>query len=652
MATQPTQDAVPSESPRDLKFNAGKIDEFVTSSDHTYIDRFGVQHYTIEGMRWLAQQAIAEFGYITIDSFEDGNAITLPNQVLRLEATGEYYRWDGPLPKNVPSSSTPESTGGIGPGAWLSVGYAALKQQLASSADGMGDSLVAVKQPYSGTVVRTQHDKNAEYVSAKDFGATGNGTLVPLSSKYATLAAAQADYPFVTSLSQSLDYAGIQAAINSGKNVFVPGGPAYFVNATIKMNANSTIRGESNVNINRMGSFISVAGNIPCFHFPAAFNTVNIENFYIYYDGGKPTTSTGNDGKIGILMDGGSTSPGVMHVKNVDIDGAWWAIYDNSGNYLTKYTQIWARRCAHGFYKANGTTIQWDTCYVMDAYQGWYVVNCLSPQLINCAGDQITVDGSQFTFNSSALYFSGCKSLTISGYDGESNVIKNLNASTASYFTFNDTIASLSGIAGHGNSMATSGTGIVSYFYATGTSIINMKSCVDSFLDSETITYSGSGYPNTLLTDSSAKILVEGGRFKAPTGGTPVVSVISTGNVVYTDCNLTGTLTSGSYVETRDANGLALPCVYTAKGTKAVAANTATTLFTLPNTQGAYIISVWAAASGTNYSSVQMAIYEGSGTFLSPIKTGGLISFTTTGRVVTITSQGATTFNWSYLKVG
>ncbi|MEP8483864.1 glycosyl hydrolase family 28-related protein [Enterobacter asburiae] len=135
MATQPTQDAVPSESPRDLKFNAGKIDEFVTSPDHTYIDRFGVQHYTIDGMRWLAQQAIAEFGYITIDSFEDGNTITLPNQVLRLEATGEYYRWDGVFPKIVPAGSTPASTGGVSIGAWLSVGDGVLRGNLAA-ADG------------------------------------------------------------------------------------------------------------------------------------------------------------------------------------------------------------------------------------------------------------------------------------------------------------------------------------------------------------------------------------------------------------------------------------------------------------------------------------------------------------------------------------
>ena len=135
MATQPTQDAVPSESPRDLKFNAGKIDEFVTSMARQYIDRFGQAHYTIEGLRWVAQQAIAAFGYITLDSFQAGATLTLPNQVLRDTSTGEYYRWDGVFPKIVPAGSTPASTGGVSIGAWLSVGDGVLRGNLAA-ADG------------------------------------------------------------------------------------------------------------------------------------------------------------------------------------------------------------------------------------------------------------------------------------------------------------------------------------------------------------------------------------------------------------------------------------------------------------------------------------------------------------------------------------
>lgn len=147
MATQPTNLSVPSESPRDLKFNAGKIDEFVTSFSHAYADRFGNDHYTIEGIRWLAQQAIAAFGYITIDSFQEGATLTLPNQVLRWklpDGDGDYYRWDGSFGsagKVVPAVSTPATTGGVGKGAWVSVGYAAALNNLLSAQPGASNIL-------------------------------------------------------------------------------------------------------------------------------------------------------------------------------------------------------------------------------------------------------------------------------------------------------------------------------------------------------------------------------------------------------------------------------------------------------------------------------------------------------------------------------
>ncbi|WP_158700412.1 glycosyl hydrolase family 28-related protein [Cronobacter malonaticus] len=165
MATQPTQNAVPSESPRDLKFNAGKIDEFVTSLVNTYTDRFGNQHYTIEGLRWLAQQAIAQYGWILVESFQDGAVITLPNQALRDDSTGEYYRWDGALPKTVPAGSTPTSTGGIGIGAWIGIGDAALKTMLLSNA---GSSMIGMQE--GGTLKDV-----IKWVTPEQFGAKGDG---------------------------------------------------------------------------------------------------------------------------------------------------------------------------------------------------------------------------------------------------------------------------------------------------------------------------------------------------------------------------------------------------------------------------------------------------------------------------------------------
>lgn len=130
MATTPTNKPIPSEDPRDLKFNAGKIDEVVTSDTHYYTDRFGVRRWTIAGFQYTAEEAIRNYGYITMDSFEDGATLTLPNQVLRHEATGEYYRWDGEFPKVVPAGSTPDSTGEVKLGAWVSVGDASLRSDL------------------------------------------------------------------------------------------------------------------------------------------------------------------------------------------------------------------------------------------------------------------------------------------------------------------------------------------------------------------------------------------------------------------------------------------------------------------------------------------------------------------------------------------
>lgn len=179
MTTIPTQNPVPSESPRDLKFNAGKIDEFVTSSANTYIDRFGDQHYTSEGLKNLTLQHIYDLGWNPVGSFQGGATLTAAGDIIHDTSTGLWYRWDNlaSLPKIIPVGSTPASTGGVGAGAWQPVDVTdVLRRDLTSASDGKGDALVMVKAPFSNSVPRTQHDKNLETISVKDFGAIGDGS--------------------------------------------------------------------------------------------------------------------------------------------------------------------------------------------------------------------------------------------------------------------------------------------------------------------------------------------------------------------------------------------------------------------------------------------------------------------------------------------
>ena len=135
---------------------------------------------------------------------------------------GDWYYWEGTLPKVIPAASSPLTAGGIAEGAWRPVGDITLRKQLATAGSGplVDDSNINVVQPYQGAVSLTQHDNNALFLNVKQFGAIGDGSYHPLSEIYTSLPSARAVYPFVTSLTQSVDWAAWQAALNTGKVVY------------------------------------------------------------------------------------------------------------------------------------------------------------------------------------------------------------------------------------------------------------------------------------------------------------------------------------------------------------------------------------------------------------------------------------------------
>lgn len=188
----------------------------------------------------LGALAVTREEYVTLPgSFNTGATLNAKNELLT--HTDGKYRWDGDLPKTVTAGSTPATTGGVESGAWVSVGDAAMKNNLAvfrsnlASDDGAG--LVGFKSPLANSIKRTLHDKNNDLVSVKDFGVVGDG---------------------VTD-----DTAAFQAAIDSKKSLYIPDG-IYLISSTLIITATDSlcIVGNSfgHVNDQTTGSVIKFTG--------------------------------------------------------------------------------------------------------------------------------------------------------------------------------------------------------------------------------------------------------------------------------------------------------------------------------------------------------------------------------------------------------
>ncbi|WP_227754077.1 MULTISPECIES: hypothetical protein, partial [Enterobacter cloacae complex] len=136
MTTYNTGNPLGSAAAKDLYDNAENFDHLSNDQDNEqWKDRFGVERLTWHGMEKRYQEKLSSMGWELMDSFQSGESITRADQALRWmlpDGDGEYYRWDGVLPKTVPANSTPDSSGGVSPGAWVGVGDASLRTALAA----------------------------------------------------------------------------------------------------------------------------------------------------------------------------------------------------------------------------------------------------------------------------------------------------------------------------------------------------------------------------------------------------------------------------------------------------------------------------------------------------------------------------------------
>lgn len=220
MTTYNTGNKVGSPAVKDLFDNSENLDKAVNDREsEVWIDRLGFERLSLFGaekqnerlvaaFRIESQQAILAAGYAPVGTFQEGAEIKNRNETVlwkRPDGDGEYYRWDGDLPKSVPENSTPQSTGGIKStdnpdGLWVGVGDAAVRSERVFTQRPAGLSLT-------------------DFVSVKDYGAKGDG---------------------VTD-----DTKAIQAAIDNGENApaYIPPG-VYVISDTLVIGRGKALIGK------------------------------------------------------------------------------------------------------------------------------------------------------------------------------------------------------------------------------------------------------------------------------------------------------------------------------------------------------------------------------------------------------------------------
>ncbi|HCI5669246.1 TPA: hypothetical protein NPO09_003813 [Klebsiella pneumoniae] len=185
MTTYKTGNPLGSAAVKDLFDNAENLDHFENDrSNETWENRFGVPGKTRYGMeqehdRQISsqearfQQFLLSSGYVFLGDYQDGPfQFSARNQYIRYN--NQYYRLNAATNVGFTTTGTTAASFANDVSHFVLIDGDTLRQELASGGEGAGDALLAVKQPFPGSVLRTQHDKNAEFVSLMDVGGDRN----------------------------------------------------------------------------------------------------------------------------------------------------------------------------------------------------------------------------------------------------------------------------------------------------------------------------------------------------------------------------------------------------------------------------------------------------------------------------------------------
>lgn len=179
------------------------------------------------------RRSLAEAGLTLVDgSFEEGATANSKTDAVWHIAAGQCYSWGGDFPKAVSAKSTPETSGGVGLGAWVSVGDASLRSDLTSD-DGAGLLGFSHAESYAAGSVGFRL-KNSIDITDAPYNAKPDGSDIS---------------------------AALSQALNTGLPVYIPdtGDAAFKVTGTVVVTSSATMYGPTGAKIEFDG--VAAGGN-------------------------------------------------------------------------------------------------------------------------------------------------------------------------------------------------------------------------------------------------------------------------------------------------------------------------------------------------------------------------------------------------------
>lgn len=166
--------------------NIGSSNAQITNTQILYIN--GVQVVPgnsvidpLNGTREALRRSYTDSGHPLIaGSFEVGGTVTTKTQALLFEASGKAYSWGGTLPKVVPPNSTPSSSGGISPSAWIDKSQTSLSKSVIyvrnyqDTWDGVTDNTTAMREAH---LAANLINASVSYEGIKDFAVQANAAI-------------------------------------------------------------------------------------------------------------------------------------------------------------------------------------------------------------------------------------------------------------------------------------------------------------------------------------------------------------------------------------------------------------------------------------------------------------------------------------------